>query len=137
MAPCGHHGEHIIGNYVKCLAGCDEHSIKLKTDVRVMNPPRRGTPGHVDECACAPCRIRRRATLLVVRSKDGHDIIKTTWDGVVDSFTTKAQKSGSVRHFKFLDDSGEIVAEGRVSAYIDVRFPVDINMKFFMDKVDG
>jgi hypothetical protein len=22
-APCGHPGEHVIGNYVKCLAGCD------------------------------------------------------------------------------------------------------------------
>ena len=24
QAPCGHDGEHIFGNYVKCLAGCDD-----------------------------------------------------------------------------------------------------------------
>lgn len=23
-APCGHQGEVVIGNYVKCLSGCDE-----------------------------------------------------------------------------------------------------------------
>lgn len=23
-APCGHEGEHVIGNYVRCLSGCDD-----------------------------------------------------------------------------------------------------------------
>lgn len=23
-APCGHEGEHVVGNYVQCLSGCDE-----------------------------------------------------------------------------------------------------------------
>lgn len=28
-APCGHEGEHVLGNYVRCASGCDEDAIPL------------------------------------------------------------------------------------------------------------
>lgn len=35
VAPCGHEGEHIIANYVKCLRGCD--SVKTPASAKPID----------------------------------------------------------------------------------------------------
>lgn len=106
VAPCGHTGEVIIGTYVRCLAGCEGGAQVSK----------RGVIGHVDNCACKPCQIRRITTHIILRDKDGKDWMKVEWDGVQDVIELEATKSVILRGFQFLDKDGHIVARGTIDA---------------------
>lgn len=100
---------------MKCLEGCDRKEIQLKTPgpVRVMTPSkRRGEPGHVDDCACAPCQIRRRAKFAVFRDRFGLDIGRVYWNGADNDIEWHAQSTGTIRHWYLTDDNGDVVAGG-------------------------
>ena len=64
IAPCGHHGEPVIGTYVRCPYGCDSGNPR----------PRWGMPpvaGHKLDCTCAECCVRRDARAVRLKYKDG------------------------------------------------------------------
>lgn len=128
VAPCGHNGETIIGTYVRCLQGC-EGGAKVA---------RRGEPGHVDNCACKPCQIRRRTTTIVLRTRDGQDFTRFNWDGIEDQLHFISNKSGWVCAFKFLDKDGKVVADGRIQdgwgepVYCEAGYSMTIKTKFMM-----
>lgn len=107
-APCGHEGEVVIGAYVRCLKGCAK-------DPRTTPPapPRRAQAGHVDFCACRPCTIRRRARQVVVRTKDGKEA-RFDWDGATDHVEWTSTIRGFLRHWKMVDEDGDIVEEGTI-----------------------
>lgn len=122
VAPCGHTGEVIIGTYVKCVQGCEGPAFV----------PRRGEVGHVLNCACQNCKIRRVAKYIVLRDRDGKDWAKIEWDGATDVVVGKSGKSGSIKHYQFLDENGKVVAKGNTSAAL---YPGEfkINVKYMMD----
>lgn len=118
MAPCGHAGEVVIGTYVRCNVGCDSASVAAGGPVRVMNPPRRGTPGHVDGCACRPCQVRRRVCTIVLRSRGGADAAVIPWDGIATVLPWRAVASADVRNWRMLDETGGIVADGAIVDHV-------------------
>lgn len=124
IAPCGHTGEHIIGTYVKCSQGCEGPAIV----------PRRGEPGHVENCACKPCQFRRNTKTIVLRDKGGKDWYKVDWDGVTDEIKGEATKSGDIRHYHFLDADGKIIGKGITSSYVEVG-TFRIRVKTMMDSL--
>lgn len=130
VAPCGHTGETIIGNYVRCAVGCDSGSPRIA---------RRGEPGHVVDCACKPCQIRRRATEIVLRTKSGRDFVRVAWNGVQDELKVQVQGSDYVTNYKFLDSDGNIVAQGELRdrmgnpVFVDDFWPLIIRAKLMMD----
>lgn len=135
VAPCGHHGEYIIGNYIKCLAGCDTASVKHKMEVRVIKPPRRGTAGHVDECDCVPCQVRKSATRILLRTQNGGTLAEIPWDGVTDTFTATINMSGTIKGFWFVDNPGNVIAQGTLSSFLDKNWPVNINIDWLLKAV--
>lgn len=110
IAPCGHTGEVIVGTYVKCSQGCEGPAII----------PNRGEPGHVINCACKPCKIRRKTAFIVLRDKGGKDWAKLEWDGVTDVLSSATPKSGDLRHFKFIDTDGKVIGTGNLNAFIGI-----------------
>ena len=124
IAPCGHTGEHIIGTYVKCSQGCEGPAIV----------PRRGEPGHVENCACKPCQFRRNTKTIVLRDKGGKDWYKVEWDGVSDEIKGEATKSGDIRHYHFLDADGKVIGKGITSSYVEVG-TFRIRVKTMMDSL--
>jgi hypothetical protein len=122
VAPCGHTGEVIIGTYVKCSQGCEGPAVV----------PRRGEIGHVENCACKPCQIRRKVTTILLRDKNGKDWLKFEWDGVTNELVTQTTKSGHIRHYQFLDADGKIIVRGDTNAWIEPG-GVRINIKMLMD----
>lgn len=122
VAPCGHTGETIIGTYVRCLQGCEGTPVL----------PKRAEIGHVLNCACKPCQIRRKAHFIVLRDDSGKDWAKLPWDGSGDQVLGNAVRTGFLRHFMFLDEDGKIVARGNIDATItpgDYR----VNIKLMID----
>ena len=128
VAPCGHTGETIIGNYVKCLVGCEGKAELSK----------RGEPGHVVNCACKPCKIRRLARTVVLRTRDGKDIAKAEWDGISETLSIIATADGYIAGYRFLDENGNVVADGAVkNAFGDAVFagkdePLTAKTKFML-----
>lgn len=128
VAPCGHTGETIIGTYVKCLVGCEGPAVQNA----------RGEPGHVLNCACGSCRIRRKATHVVYRTRDGKDFVKLEWDGVTDKFRFVTEKSGWISGYRFLDGDGKTIAEGRIAdsfgepVYVEAGIPMIGQAKFML-----
>ncbi len=125
-APCGHVGEPIIGTFVRCLAGCDS---KMKS----TGSGRRGSPGHVVDCACKPCQIHRSVTTIVLRSALGEDMARIPWDGVTLVPRGRVTTPGSVRGWRMLDTDGSIVAENTAGGYLS-RGDVEVEIKTMMDE---
>lgn len=103
-APCGHVGEVVVGTYVRCLQGCEGGA--AKTGGRL------GEPGHVEACACRRCRIRRAATTIVVRSREGKDVVRVPWDGTAESVTWSPKEDADARNWMLLDAEGAVLASG-------------------------
>lgn len=122
IAPCGHTGETIIGNYVRCLVGCEGAPLM----------PKRGVPGHVDNCACKPCQFRRITTHIVLRDRNGKNWMQIEWDGIADAIEVDGKKSGEIRAFLFLDKDGNTVAKGMIEASL-VPGKFVIKPKFMID----
>lgn len=125
VAPCGHTGETIIGTYVKCLQGCEGAAAVSG----------RGEPGHVLNCACKPCQIRRLTKEVVLRTKDGKDLVRLPWDGVSKDLRFTPGKSGYVMHYHFVDNDGKIIARGNLDKYLDAGVEAIARPKFMMDKI--
>lgn len=114
-APCGHPGIPIIGTYVQCALGCDGSA-----------PARhRGEPGHVMNCACRPCQLRRRVMVIVLRTRDGRDARRMPWDGITDIIKFTSAEPAEVRHILFVDADGKVLL--RVDCDHDV--PPDAEVK--------
>lgn len=126
VAPCGHPGEAIIGTYVRCLQGCDGGQKATS---------RRGEPGHVDSCACSKCDVRRRATTIVYRSKDGRDIVRAAWDGVAERVDWEARITAQARHWVLEDAGGKKLASGPADNYIMVGITYGTILKVLLDRV--
>lgn len=126
-APCGCPGEVIIGNYARCLAGCDSGKKSKALSGR------RGEPGHVDDCACKKCQVRRAGTLLLFRSEDGRDMATLPWNGTDKSVKWKSAYDGRLRHWIMLDDSDLIVASGT----LDVAVKAGWNFTAEIDSLVG
>lgn len=124
VAPCGHTGEVIIGTYIKCLQGCEGEAVH----------PKRGELGHVRDCACKPCQIRRKTVTIVIRDKGGTDWMKVDWDGSTDVIIAKSSKSGYLRHYKFLDADGKVVGSGSTEGYCDPG-EIKIHAKKMLDAI--
>lgn len=124
VAPCGHTGETIIGNYVKCLVGCDGKPAASA----------RGEVGHVPGCTCVPCQIRRRTTKIVLRTREGKDFAVIPWDGVSDSIEFTPSNHGFVTNYRFLDKDDKVVAQGAISdTFLDSGYKAVIKTKLFID----
>lgn len=124
VAPCGHTGETIVGSYVRCLVGCEGTPVASK----------RGEPGHVLNCTCAPCQIRRRTSKIVLRTRDGKDFAVIDWDGVQDVIVHTPTKSGELTNYKFLDADNKIVAQGALkNLFIEAGYELKIKTKLMMD----
>jgi hypothetical protein len=124
VAPCGHTGETIIGNYVRCLMGCEGAQVMSK----------RGVPGHVLNCACAPCQIRRRVTNIVLRDKAGKDFLRIPWDGITNELIVEAPSNGSIRGYLLLDQDGKTVARGTLEVYVEPG-KLKVRTNFLIDAV--
>jgi len=130
VAPCGHTGETIIGNFVLCRQGCDGGT----------KVARRGEVGHVDNCACKPCQLRRITTTIIIRSKKGETIASLPWDGATDliSFTPKNDCWAS--DYQMLDADGKVIAKGPLDdgfggpVGLVGGFSSKLRTKFLMDK---
>lgn len=125
VAPCGHTGETIIGTYVKCLQGCEGAAATSG----------RGEPGHVLNCACKPCQIRRLAQEIVLRTKDGKDMVRLPWDGVSKELRFTPNKSGHIMHYHFVDGGGKVIAQGNLDTYVSAGNEVIARPKFMMDRI--
>lgn len=123
VAPCGHTGEVIIGSYVKCLVGCEGKPVVSM----------RGEPGHVANCSCKPCQIRRNTVTIVIRSKQGDNIASVPWDGTTNEVLFTPVKAGYAMHYRFLDKDGKIVAQGNLDAYLDAGYPVTVKVNMILD----
>lgn len=126
VAPCGHPGEPIIGTYVKCLRGCDG---TRKVAARC------GEPGHVDACACRKCDIRRRASLIVYRSKDGRDAVRASWNGIAKQVSWEPLFTAHVRHWVLQDDTGAELARGNEDLFLQAGYLYGSNVELMLDKV--
>jgi hypothetical protein len=104
LAPCGHPGRVVIGTYVECSLKCAEKSA-----------PVRGVPGHVVMCACKPCQVRRDGVRIVLRSKDGKDVVSMPWDGIARQLVFSSAARSAIRHWWLLDKDDCILASGALS----------------------
>lgn len=105
VAPCGHTGEHIIGNFILCRQGCGGGT----------KSSRRGEVGHVENCACKPCQLRRITHTIVVKSKQGKVIATIPWDGVEDEIKFIPGLDAWASDFQMLDKDGKVVTRGILS----------------------
>lgn len=78
----------------------------------------RGEQGHVRNCACERCRFRRRATHLVIRSKDGRDVARVPWDGVSDKVQWQPTADAQARHWALVDAEGVKLASGSMDVAV-------------------
>jgi hypothetical protein len=124
VAPCGHTGETIIGTYVKCLQGC-EGPAEL---------PRRAEIGHVRDCACKGCKIRRVGAYIALKDGRGKIVNSVPWDGTGDSIKATVTVSSVVKHIVILDDQKRIVETGNID--VDI-VPGIITIKFGKLLKDG
>lgn len=124
-APCGHPGEVVIGAYTRCLQGCskDPHVQPVQA---LTN--RRGEAGHVDYCACKPCTVRRRARVVVFRTKEGTVGATVAWDGVSKRVTWTSEASGTLRHWKLLDEDGDVMVDGMCDVHTSKGDPMHMDI---------
>jgi hypothetical protein len=123
-APCGHPGETVIGAYVRCLQGCSQDPYLQPQAVVVDH---RREPGHVDFCACKPCTVRRRARKVVLRTKGGKTAT-VDWNGVATSIQFNSEFRDTYRHWKLVDEDGDVLADGMCDVYTEVGDPLRINI---------
>lgn len=90
----------------------------VKDAAKRKTSQRRGVSGHVDWCACKHCQIRRRGRTIHMRTKEGKDV-QAAWDGVSNAVKFVAPASGILRHWKLLDEDGDVVADGMFSFSTD------------------
>ncbi len=130
VAPCGHTGETVIGTYVKCLQGCDGGVKSI----------RRGEVGHVENCACKPCQLRRITQTIVIKAKNGDVITTVPWDGASDEIQFMPDKDYWAADYQMLDKDGKIIASGPLMdglggpIGIVGGWPARLRTKFLMDK---
>lgn len=108
VAPCGHTGETIIGNYVRCLLGCEGAPVMAK----------RGVMGHVDNCACKPCQYRRVTARILLKSKRGGHTKIIDWDGTSTVVISQTNLDTEIRSFQLLDKDDKVIAKGMAQAYV-------------------
>jgi hypothetical protein len=122
-APCGHDGEAVIGAYVRCAQGCTKDPFtQPRAKVR-----KRGLAGHVDYCACKPCIVRRRAVKVVFRTKSGKTQ-ETPWDGISSTITWTSTVRDRLRHWKLVDDDGDVLADGMCDVDIEPGDPIRVDV---------
>lgn len=81
---------------------------------------RRGLDGHVEMCACQTCRLMRRGRWLVLRSKDGMDVVRQEFKGTPTQELTFAKvKPCSIRHWRIVDDDGVVLHERPIDFRVD------------------
>jgi hypothetical protein len=122
-APCGHDGEAVIGAYVRCTQGCAKDPfVQPRVQVR-----KRGLAGHVDYCACKPCIVRRRAVKVVFRTKSGKTQ-ETPWDGISSTITWTSTVRDRLRHWKLVDEDGDVLADGMCDVDIEPGDPIRVDV---------
>ncbi len=124
VAPCGHTGEVIIGTYIKCLLGCEGKAAMSA----------RGEPGHVPNCTCKPCQIRRRTVAILLRSHDGKDIARMPWNGSDNKLRVLCEVAGSICAYKFLDMDNKVVAAGNIDdVYVVAGAHLNVDITTFVN----
>lgn len=137
VAPCGHTGEAIIGNYYRCVEGCDRIKTKNPAVTGQLTPmtPRRGELGHIDGCMCNPCQIRRGAVAIELRTRDGKTLQSLPWNGVDKKLKWTSKVAGHVMNWRMLDKNGNVTASGALEAFVEVGWNMVLDVDVLVDKV--
>lgn len=80
VAPCGHEGEAIIGQFYNCLVGCDRPDAGISS-AKIMTK----IPGHLDGCACLMCTIvRNTCTIQLGAGHPSYEYARVSWNRLGD-----------------------------------------------------
>lgn len=129
IAPCGHPGTYVTSTFITCNERCEFQTAKPVV-------ARRGEPGHVDMCACAPCQIRRRTEYINLIDKDGRLVHTFLWDGVKNELDWVPTRAAEIRHWRMHDAVGDMVASGNLAFDLAPNRKAHLNIKLFMDAAD-
>lgn len=95
-APCGHMGEHIIGNYVRCSLGCDQVATEEKSELlKTVCSPR--DPFVAGWSVGTAFDVYGVAGVAYVRIKTVHTSLSWGWEYTMEVFGPQGELKGKIR----------------------------------------